>query len=125
METGGILEFLNLIFGSFSFTSSYGANISVLMWLLLIMIVYNAVLLFKRQLATSEKLTKLTLMLGLFGTLYCIIVAVYSVGGEGIANEMKQFELLARSAQGLIALAFSIMGWLLVSTLNFFLVKES
>ena len=125
MDSGGFLEFIQILISSLTFGPSYGANVALFMWLLLILIGYNVVLSARGKTNKSNKLKKLVLAIGLFGTLYSILIAVNDVGNPDIVQEAKLFELMARSLFGLKTTILSLFGWIILYSIEFLKDKES
>jgi hypothetical protein len=96
----------------------------IIFWILAIVIIYNIYLKIKKEHSKSEMLTKLILILGLWGTFYLIDLSVLQVGDPSIPYERKLFELSWRTLSSLGSFSFSVLGWFIVNTIDFFLPKD-
>ena len=99
-------------------------DVFLYMWLIALLFIYNIYLVISKDQIKSEIVLKFSLIIGVFGTLFGLILTGDACAGHGIpADKILQFAMAGFSAS-LMPLIFHFLCWLLLSIIALFIKKE-
>jgi hypothetical protein len=94
-------------------------------WIIVLLVIYTILLKIKKQHTKVEKFSKLILILGLWGTFFIFSVVAYASATSDVipAEDTLKFAL-AGTAASLVPILWSVIGWCILTLMDFFIKSE-
>ena len=94
-------------------------------WIIVLLVIYNILLKIKKDNLKVEKISRLSLILGLWGTFFILSIVTYVSAIENLIPSEDTLKFaLAGIAASLVPILWSIIGWCILNVLDLLIAKE-